>query len=209
MKDLKVAARQLANKMNIRESKSEVYLRHQALDEAYKQHPQSAMIVDSAVVEGGNFEDPFRTSVSMNPELSIPLKTGLHRAVGGDHDFPNPGDLLCAALATCFENTMRMIANRLEIRLMHSKVAVSARVDVRGTLMFDRTVPTGFQSMHMDIEIGAEDVTEKLLSTVIGAAKRSCVVYQTLKPNLPISTSVEIVQDFVRAEPSLDALAVN
>lgn len=30
-----------------------------------------------------------------------PLQFGIHRAIGGFHDYPNPGDLLNAALAAC------------------------------------------------------------------------------------------------------------
>ncbi|MCB9352933.1 MAG: OsmC family protein [Saprospiraceae bacterium] len=192
-KDLKVAARYLANNLKLRKSKSEVYLRHQTLKKIYDEQPEKAMIVDAAVVEGKHLDDPFRSEVHLNPELNVPLKTGLHRAVGGDHDFANPGDILCAALATCFESTMRMIANRLEVELTHTKVEVQANVDVRGTLMFDKSVPVGFQSMHLNVEIGAKNISENMVNTLFNATKRSCVVYQTLKPGIPISKSVKMV----------------
>ena len=193
MKDLKIAAKHLANKFNLRKSKSEVYRRHIGLKENYDVNPEKATIVDYAEVIGKDFHDPFRTVVSMNSKLKSEMCTGLHRAVGGDHDYPNPGDILSAALATCFESTMRMIANRLEIELIHSAVRVSAIVDVRGTLMFDRKVPVGFQYMILDVEVGSKNASDKMLKTLVNATKRSCVVYQTLKPGIEIRKSVKVI----------------
>ncbi len=107
------------------------------------------------MVIGENFKDPFRSKVLMNSELNTPMKTGLHRAVGGEHDYPNPGDILCAALASCMESTIRMIADRLEIELFHTKVLVEAIADVRGTLQFEKSVQVGFQKLNMEVELGA------------------------------------------------------
>jgi uncharacterized OsmC-like protein len=71
---------------------------------------------------------------------------GIHHAVGGYHDAPNPGDLLCAALASCLDSTLRIIAARLGVRLVALEVDVTADVDVRGTLMLDRAVPVGLRA---------------------------------------------------------------
>ena len=147
MKDLTFKAKFIAKKLNLRKDKSEVVARHTKLKEIYDQDPDQAMIEDSTYVEGINLSDPFRSEVTVSHEIRSKVKTGLHRGVGGDHDFPNPGDMLCAALASCMEGTIRMIANRLELELKHTHVDVRAYVDVRGTLMFDRSVPVGFQKM--------------------------------------------------------------
>jgi uncharacterized OsmC-like protein len=193
MSDITFKAKYVANKLNLRKEKSEVVDRHKKLKAIYDDSPDKAMIEDSACVVGENLSDPFRSKVLINNELNAPVKTGLHRGVGGDHDYPNPGDMLCAALASCMEGTMRMIANRLEIELTHTKVDVKAYVDVRGTLMFNKDVPVGFQTMLMDIELGSSNVSEKILNTLYRAAKKSCVVYQTLKPNLDIQTTFKTV----------------
>jgi uncharacterized OsmC-like protein len=192
-KDIKFTAKHLAGKLNLRSVKSEVKRRHDELKVVYKKDPEKAVIVDSAVVRGEHLNDPFRSSVLMNDEINLPVKTGLHRAVGGDHDYPNPGDILCAALAVCFESTLRMIADRLEIQLDHTKVYVTATADVRGTLKFDKTVPVGFQKMDLEVELGSNNSGKKVLNTLFRAAKSSCVVYQTLKPGIPISNSLKIV----------------
>jgi len=191
--DIKFSAKHLANKLNLRNVKSEVAKRHKKLKEIYDDNPQKASIIDSAVVEGENLDDPFHSKVLMNDELNLPLKTGLHRAVGGDHDYSTPGDILSAALAVCFESTLRMIADKLEIQLEHTRVSVEASVDVRGTLMFDKSVPVGFQKMNMEVELGSNNAGEKILNTLYRAALKSCVVYQTLKSGIPVSKTLKIV----------------
>lgn len=190
--DLKYTARHLAKKLKLRNEKSEVVKRHNKLKEIYDDDPQKAFIIDSAVVEGENLDDPFHSKVHMNDELNLPLKTGLHRAVGGDHDFSTPGDILCAALAACLESTIRMIANRLEIELAHTKVSVEAHLDVRGTLKFDKDVPVGFQKLDVEAELGSNNAGEKVLKTLFSAAVKSCVVYQTLKPGITITKNLKI-----------------
>lgn len=169
-----------------------VHQRHLVLYEKYQNDSTSAWITDSAEVVGMNLHDPFRTSVSINDKMKIPFKIGVHKAVGGDHDFPNPGDLLCASLASCFESTIRLIANKLKIELIETKIYTTAQVDVRGTLMIDTSVPVEFQSMHIDALIIAKNTNEKLLHTLINGAKRSCIVYQTIQKGIPITLNTEV-----------------
>lgn len=166
---------------------SVVHQRHLILHKKYQENPVSAWITDSAEIIGINLQDPFRTTVSINDKMKVPFKIGVHKAVGGDHDFPNPGDLLCASLASCFESTIRMISNKLGIELIETKITANAQVDVRGTLMIERSVPVGFQSMHIDALIFAKNTNKKLLNTLIKGAKQSCIVYQTIKKGIPIN----------------------
>ncbi|TXN37820.1 OsmC family protein [Flagellimonas hymeniacidonis] len=179
---------------NIKSKKdtSVVHERHLVLKEKYLEDSTSGWITDSAEVIGINLHDPFRTSVSINNKMKVPFKIGVHNAVGGDHDFPNPGDLLCASLASCFESTIRLISNKLGIELIETKINATAQVDVRGTLMFDKSVPVEFQSMHIDALIIAKNTTEKLLHQLIEGAKRSCIVYQTIKKGTPITLKSDV-----------------
>ena len=174
------------------EDTSIVHQRHLVLKKKYLKDTTSAWITDSAEVIGINLHDPFRTSVSINDKMKIPFKIGVHKAVGGDHDFPNPGDLLCASLASCFESTIRLISNKLRIELIETKIYATAQVDVRGTLMIDKSVPVEFQSMHIDSLIIAKNTNEKLLNTLIKGAKHSCIVYQTIKKGIPITLNTEV-----------------
>ena len=178
------------NKKSIKDT-SIVHQRHLVLNEKYLKDSTSAWITDSAEVIGINLQDPFRTTVSINDKMRIPFIIGVHKAVGGDHDFPNPGDLLCASLASCFESTIRLISNRLGIELIETKIRANAQIDVRGTLMIDKSIPVEFQSMHIDALIIAKNTNEKLLNTLIKGAKNSCIVYQTIKKGTPITLNAD------------------
>jgi len=182
-------AKQVLTKLKIKKNTSEVFKRYQVLHKLYKKNPDAAWITDSAEIVGANLGDPFRTSVSINNEIKVPFKIGVHKAVGGDHDYPNPGDLLCASLAACFESTIRMISNRLGIILTETKVTVTAQVDVRGTLMVDKSTPVNFQSMHIEIVLLTKNISDKILNTLIRATKRSCIIYQTIKKGIPITSN--------------------
>ncbi|MCK0189464.1 OsmC family protein [Arenibacter sp. F20364] len=181
-----------SSNLQSKKKKSVVHQRHLTLHEEYQKNPISAWITDSAEVIGINLQDPFRTTVSINDKMKVPFKIGVHKAVGGDHDFPNPGDMLCASLASCFESTLRMISNKLGIELLETTIKATAQVDVRGTLMIERSVPVGFQSMHIDALIVAKNTNEKLLNTLIKGAKRSCIVYQTIKKGIPITLNTNV-----------------
>ena len=195
----------LMQRSNLIKNKSEVFLRQEKLQERYATDPSLALITDRAEVIGKNLHDPFRTEVSINEEIKVPFKAGVHRAVGGDHDAPNPGDLLCASLAVCFESTLRMIAGRLGIELVATKVIVTALVDVRGTLMLDRSVPVAFQSMHLEADIDTGSLSSRVQETLIRATKRSCIIYRTLKAGTPITMTVNGVSH----EPSVANTVVN
>jgi len=171
---------------------SVVHQRHMLLNDKYLRDSSLAWITDTAEVIGLNLQDPFRTTVSINDKMKVPFKIGVHQAVGGDHDFPNPGDLLCASLASCFESTIRMISNKLGISLLETKIKATAQVDVRGTLMIDKSIPVEFQSMHIDATIIAKNSNKKLLNTLIKGAKHGCIVYQTIKQGTPITLNVDI-----------------
>ncbi len=173
---------------------TEVYRRHRPLIKLYRQEPQEALITDIAEVKGKNLTDPFRTEVIINEELEVPFTVGVHWAVGGDHDHPNPGDILCASLAVCFESTLRMVANRLQIKLTKTSIKVRAQVDVRGTLMMDPTVPVGFQSMVLEGEVEGSSPRNGLLNTLIETAKHCCIVYQTLQKGIPIHVEIRGIE---------------
>lgn len=169
--------------------------RQQPLIAIYLGNPKAAWVTDMAVIEGKNLNDPLHTSVFINEELKIDFPIGIHRAVGGYHDSPNPGDLLCAALASCFESALRMIADRMQITLIKTMVIATANADVRGTLMIDKNVPVGFQSMGLEIEITVlSSVKSELADKLIKASERSCVVLQTLNQGIPVHVNSRIIK---------------
>ena len=159
----------------------------------YQTTPEDAFITDVAFIEGEDLSDPFHTTVSINDELKTPFKIGVHRAVGGLHDYPNPGDLLCASLASCFETTMRLIADRLGVTLQKLQVRATADVDVRGTLMMDRSVPVNFQQMHLEVTLQLKDTSPASANKLIKGAETCCIVYQTLRKGIPVHLKTTIL----------------
>jgi len=147
----------------------------------YKEAPASAMVTDHARTCGTDPADPFHSVVEPMDGCGVSVPVGVHRAVGGLHDAPTPGDMLCAALAACQDSAVRMVANRLGVEIIALEVRVTANVDVRGALGMDAEVPVGFQSMTCDIHLQVQEGTPpKLLGSLQTAAHRCCVVQQTL-----------------------------
>ena len=166
--------------------------RHQPLTDLYQREPAQAMISDSATTNSDAVasEDPLHTSVSTAGH-EIPI--GVHPAVGGDGDAPVPGELLAAALASCLDSTLRIIANRLDIKLRRLSVSATGQVDVRGTLMVSPDVPVAFQGFKLAVDIEAQpDTPPAMLKALLNAAESSCVVMQTLRNGVDVSTDVRV-----------------
>jgi uncharacterized OsmC-like protein len=162
--------------------------RQALLAKTYTQNSSKALITDSASTHANstNLSDPLHSSVTAGG-FDIPV--AVHCAVGGESDGAVPGDLLCAALASCLDSTLRIIANRLRLNLLSLEVRATADIDVRGTLCIDSNVAVGFQKMHLSASLAvADDVSHKLINALFQGAEHSCVVFQTLKLALPITT---------------------
>lgn len=156
----------------------------------YKETPEAATITDRAVATDGVETDPFHGTVEPgSQDYGVAWSYGVHEAIGGFHDAPNPGDLLCAALATCLDSTIRIIADRLDVELVDLAVDVTADVDVRGTLVVERDVPVGFQSMAVRVDLDPEPGADPgLVEQLKQAAEYSCVNLRTLMSGVPVET---------------------
>jgi uncharacterized OsmC-like protein len=171
-----------------------VQQRQNPLREHYEEVPADARIFDSAQTLNACGGDPFHGRVVPANAGGVPIRFGIHRAVGGDHDLPNPGDLLCAALAACLDSTLRMIADHLDIALEWLQVKVTAECDVRGCLLVERGVPVGFQRMQCSVNLRPRgDVKKEKLQMLLAAAENSCVVLQTLRVGVAVQTEFEAV----------------
>jgi uncharacterized OsmC-like protein len=121
------------------------------------------------------------------PGCGVVVPVGVHKALGGPHDAPTPGDVLCAALAACQDSSVRMVANLLGVEIESLEVNVAGDVDVRGTMMVDQIVPVGFLEMRCDVKLRAKCGTDsRLLDKLKIAAEHSCVVLQTLRAPLRV-----------------------
>ena len=171
-----------------------VQRRQDPLRDRYRNAPTKAWITDAAQTISACGGDPFHGVVLPANSSDAPVQFGIHRAAGGFHDYPNPGDLLSAALAACFDSTLRIIADHLGIRLEFLEVKVDGECDVRGCLLVDRTVPVGFQRMRCSVRLQTKDhVDDEAIRTVLAAAEHCCVVMQTLRNGVAVETQVETI----------------
>lgn len=79
--------------------KTHVYLAQKPLRASYETTPALATVTDHACTRGSALHDPFRTRVESMDGCGVEMQIGTHAALGGPHDAPTPGDMLCAALA--------------------------------------------------------------------------------------------------------------
>jgi uncharacterized OsmC-like protein len=163
--------------------------RQDPLRERYAIAPEEARITDHAVAESAG-ADPFHGTVTAGDGDETARAFGIHRAIGGDHDLPNPGDILCAALAACLDSTLRMVAARMAVTLDDLQVTVRAHADVRGCLMVDRSVPAGFQGIEVDVRLRpAEGTDPARIRRLTLAAEQCCVFLGTLRSGVPVTTT--------------------
>lgn len=167
-----------------------VHAAQKALKAKYRETPGAALVVDHARTRSEVAADPFHAVVEPMDGCGVRVPVGVHAAVGGLHDAPTPGDLLCAALAACQDSAVRMVANLLGVELTALEVRVSATVDVRGTMAMDRSVPVGFQAMTCDVRMQVKEGTPPdLLHKLQVAAEQCCVVQQTLRSPPVVQTT--------------------
>lgn len=168
--------------------------RQRPLVRLYRQEPAAARIFDGAcTVSGTNQQhDPVHGELSIGTSQPLRAPLSIHSAVGGDHDGPNPGDYLSAALVGCFNSTFRIVADRFGVELEELSVACKAEVDVRGTLCVSPDVPVAFQRMQLSVTARAATSPE-MMQMLLATAEHCCVVYQTLRPGVRIDVDFDAV----------------
>jgi len=163
----------------------------------YRERPADAWTTHCAEtnIEGAEAADPMHGKVAVAPEQNIHLPIGLHQNIGGWHDQPTPGEVLCAALASCADSTIRVIASQLGVQIEALSVRVEGDVDVRGTLGVGPNVPVGFQRMRLNVQTRyAQGTQEHLVRKLQQAAEHCCIVLQTLRSGVPVEVNLEPVK---------------
>ncbi|MGB8717470.1 MAG: OsmC family protein [Rhodanobacteraceae bacterium] len=167
---------------------SRVAARQDPLRRHYRDHPEDALITGRGRSHSTDLADPLHIwAEAGSREYGQRWKLGLHKAVAGEHDAPNPGDLLCQALASCMDSVLRMLAERHGIELESLQVDATGDVNVRGTLQVTRGVPVGFQQLRCHVRMlprGAVPVV--LMERLVTAAEQSCVNLATLRGGVPV-----------------------
>lgn len=177
-----------------RGSHVDIRSRQDPLRERYKVVPQDALITDRGRTVEGDIHDPVHVwAVPGSQDYGRQWHLGIHEAVAGLHDAPNPGDLLCTALACCMDSVIRMIANRHGVQLKHLSVDVGGDIDVRGTLWVSDDARVGMQAMRCHVSLETADETDPaFLKRLVAAAERSCVNLDTLRHGVPVEVSYEL-----------------
>lgn len=163
--------------------------RQSPLRKRYQDTPGTAWVHDDARTVDAQVRanHPLHAHVACGKEVPVDIPVSVHQAVGGESDFPCPGEILAAALASCLDSAIRLIANLKGIEIAHLEVEVSLGADVRGTLMMGENVPVGFQTASMKVALrSAVDLPEPRLEALVDAAERSCVILQTLRSPPPV-----------------------
>ena len=179
----------------VRRPESVVAERQAALRARYTRSPHDALTRKSARTSSADIaaSDPFHGEVEVGHGYGTSISFGLDRHVGGLHDAPNPGDLLCAALAACEDGAIRMIASLLEIKLTQLDVEVVGDVDVRGCLGANPDVRVGFEALDCKVHMAAMEGTDpKRLKALAAAAERFCVNLDTLRGGITVTMSAII-----------------
>ena len=158
--------------------------RQMPLRALYGVEPDAAWVFDHAHTSNAEItpSHPIHAHVICGEGIPVDVPISVHKAVGGESDFPCPGEILAAALASCLDTAIRMIANLKGIDLARLEVQVSLGADVRGTLMMGKNVPVGFQSARLKVDLKTKcDLPDAQLNALLDAAERSCVILQTLR----------------------------
>lgn len=163
------------------------------LTDLYTKEPEAAWIEDGARTAAGSLgrNDPVHGELVIGTSQPIEVPVSIHSAVGGDHDGPNPGDYLAAALVACFDSTMRIIADRLGVRLVGLSVSAKAGIDVRGTLCVSPEVPVAFQRIALSADIEAAPGTPPAaIEMLVQATEHCCPVLRTLRGGVEVDTEL-------------------
>jgi uncharacterized OsmC-like protein len=167
--------------------------RQEPLRRLFAENVQEAITTKRVRTVHGAGSDPLHGSVV--PVGDFPETTwswGTDHKVGGFGDLPNSGHILCASLAACMDNIIRMIADLLGIALRHLEVEVAGDVDVRGCLAIDSSVRPGFRQISCAVRLrAAEGADPRKVELLAGYAEKLCVTLDTLRNGVPIDVSFD------------------
>lgn len=137
--------------------------------------------------------DAWHGTIEADDYPGVQWDYGIDAKVGGYDDLPNPGHILCAALAGCVDSTVRMIADHLGVGIEHLEVNVVGEVDVRGCMAMDSTVRSGFQHLRCEIRLQpAPGADERLVRILLNQTEKLCVTLDTLRNGVPVDVETRV-----------------
>lgn len=154
------------------------------LKDKYRSTPDKALITLQAE---GQIGEGVACSVDTGKAL---VEAGLHPATGGTGLQACSGDMLLQALVACAGVTLTSVATALEIPLISGRLRAEGDLDFRGTLGISKEVPVGFRAIRLEFILESSAPPE-LLTKLIELTERYCVVLQTLRAGVPVTTTVK------------------
>lgn len=168
------------------------------LRELYSEHPEEAITFKRVRSVNAADSDLMHGSVvATAPEYDdVVWRYGTDRKLGGPHDAPNGGEILCAALAACMDNIYRMLADHLGVELVDLEIEVTGDVDVRGCMAIDPDVRPGFRWLAVDARVEpAAGTDSRLVEALTQGAERLCVTLDTLRNGVSVEVRSEIASE--------------
>lgn len=102
--------------------------------------------------------------------------------------------MLLEALVACAGVTFSAVSTAMEISIEQASITAEGDMDFRGTLGVARDVPIGFTDLRLKFDVKSDAPQEKV-DKLIQLTERYCVIYQTLKQPMEISTDVNLNVD--------------
>lgn len=154
------------------------------LKEQYRNDPDSAIITLKA---SGKIGEGISCKVETGKAV---VEAGLHPATGGSGMLACSGDMLLEALVACAGVTLNAVATAIEVNISNGTVTAEGDLDFKGTLGVSKDVPVGFKSIRLQFNIESNAAPDKIES-LLKLTERYCVVYQTLKNGVEVTTSMQ------------------
>lgn len=111
----------------------------------------------------------------------------------GHNEGANPVEFLLHALAGCVTTTTVLHAAARGIKLRKLSTELTGNIDLQGLLALDDSVPVGYESIHIKMDIEA-DCSDEDLAELIAFAQRHSPVCNTVCRPVPVTIERVVVQ---------------
>ena len=136
-------------------------------------------VVDGTTIGGKHVERKFTIKSDEPYELT------------GHNRYPNPQDLLFAALNACMMVGYVSSAAVMGIKLDKLEVETTGDIDLRGLFELDESVPKGYDRIRQTVRIAA-DASDEELRELHAAVKRTSVNYDNITRAIPVDSELVI-----------------
>jgi uncharacterized OsmC-like protein len=153
------------------------------IKERYRADPSSACVTLRVL---GNVD--IRSQQCSIDSFAGTVRAGLHPAAGGVSTDACSAELLLESLVACAGVTLSAVATSMGVEIRSCYILAEGDLDFRGTLGVDRTVPVGLTGIRLAFNIES-DAVSSVVDKLIDLTERYCVIYQTLKQGVAITTT--------------------